>query len=265
VTDVRVVPNLKSAKVYVTVPGNEADHKAALKALSHAAPYVRKQIGLSLNIPHIPELHFVRDRVEEEGERVDQLLAKIPSQVLEAPKLRAEPTEVSLGVIPFGTNRSFELHLANLGMRLLYGSVSSDCKWLTLGEAPGNPQRPFQFGGDSVVQVQIRGILPANMIVKNKAGQEVVVRRPRGVARKAVGKAKRVVRRPRKIAKKGVRRKEPPSKKAARRTKRIVRRAHPKVTEKVIAPKVATPQKPVVAPETPSIASVLADRVAVAW
>ena len=57
---------------------------------------------------------------------LDRLLAKIPSRVLESPKLRAEPTEVSLGVIPLGTNRSFELHLANLGMRLLYGSVSSD-------------------------------------------------------------------------------------------------------------------------------------------
>ena len=80
VTDVRVVPNLKSAKVYVTIAGNEQDHKAALKALSHAAPYVRKQIGLSLDIPHIPELHFVRDRVEEEGQRVDQLLAKIEKE-----------------------------------------------------------------------------------------------------------------------------------------------------------------------------------------
>ena len=80
VTDVRVVGSLTSAKVYVTIAGNEQDHKAALKALGHAAPYVRKQIGLSLNLPHIPELHFVRDRVEEEGERVDQLLATIEKE-----------------------------------------------------------------------------------------------------------------------------------------------------------------------------------------
>jgi ribosome-binding factor A len=38
---------------------------------------VRKQLGLSLNLPRTPEIHFVRDRVEEEGERVDQLLQEI--------------------------------------------------------------------------------------------------------------------------------------------------------------------------------------------
>jgi|ERR1700730_8199995 len=77
VTDVRVGANLRTARVYVTVAGNEEDNKAALAALRHAATYVRKEIGLSLNIPHVPELHFVRDLVEEEGERVDQLLARI--------------------------------------------------------------------------------------------------------------------------------------------------------------------------------------------
>jgi ribosome-binding factor A len=46
-------------------------------ALRHAAPYVRKQLGLSLNLPRTPEIHFVRDKVEEEGERVDQLLQQI--------------------------------------------------------------------------------------------------------------------------------------------------------------------------------------------
>ena len=49
----------------------------ALKALRHAAPFVRKQIGLSLNLPRIPEIYFVRDTVEEQGERVDKLLDKI--------------------------------------------------------------------------------------------------------------------------------------------------------------------------------------------
>ncbi|HXM35842.1 MAG TPA: 30S ribosome-binding factor RbfA [Pyrinomonadaceae bacterium] len=80
VTDVRVGTNLKTARVYFTIAGSEEDHKVALTALRHAAPYVRKEIGLSLNIPHIPELHFVRDRAEEEGLRVDQLLAKIEKE-----------------------------------------------------------------------------------------------------------------------------------------------------------------------------------------
>ena len=77
VTDVRLSENLKAARVYVTVAGNEEEHRLALAALRHAAPYVRKQLSLSLNLPRTPEIHFIRDRVEEEGERVDKLLEQI--------------------------------------------------------------------------------------------------------------------------------------------------------------------------------------------
>ena len=77
VTDVRLSSDKRAARVYVTIAGDEKEHEAALAALKHAAPYVRKQLGLSLNLPRTPEIHFVRDRVEEEGERVDQLLMEI--------------------------------------------------------------------------------------------------------------------------------------------------------------------------------------------
>jgi hypothetical protein len=88
---------------------------------------------------------------------LDQLLAKLPSQVLQAPKILVEPTEVNLGQLQVGVDRKTELHLANQGMRLLYGSVVSDCKWLVLGDGPGNAQKLFQFGDGAVVPVQIRG------------------------------------------------------------------------------------------------------------
>jgi ribosome-binding factor A len=77
VTDVRLSSDKRAARVYVTIAGDENEHKAALAALKHAAPFVRKQLGFSLNLPRTPEIHFVRDRVEEEGERVDQLLNEI--------------------------------------------------------------------------------------------------------------------------------------------------------------------------------------------
>jgi len=80
VTDVRLSTDKRDATVYVTIAGDENEHKAALVALRKAAPYVRKQLGLSLNLPRTPELHFVRDRVEEEGERVDQLLHQIEQE-----------------------------------------------------------------------------------------------------------------------------------------------------------------------------------------
>src|SRR5437660_9212758 len=77
VTDVRVADDLRDASVYVTVQGDEAEHQSALRALEHAAPYVRKQLGFALNLRHTPALHFVRDIVEEKATRVDTLLEGI--------------------------------------------------------------------------------------------------------------------------------------------------------------------------------------------
>ena len=77
VTEVRVADDLRDASVYVTVEGDEPEHEKALLALRHAAPYVRKQLGFALNLRHTPALHFVRDTVEEQAERVDALLETI--------------------------------------------------------------------------------------------------------------------------------------------------------------------------------------------
>src|SRR5262245_14758240 len=88
---------------------------------------------------------------------LDQLLSKLPTNVLQSPQLKAEPTEINLGRLTRDADRSSEIHLANHGMRLLYGSVVADCKWLTLGDAPGGSQKLFQFGADTVIAVHIRG------------------------------------------------------------------------------------------------------------
>ena len=80
VTDVRLSGNRREAQVFVTVAGDEEEHRLALSALQHAAPYVRKQLSLSLNLPRTPQIHFVRDRVEEKGERVDKLLLEIEKE-----------------------------------------------------------------------------------------------------------------------------------------------------------------------------------------
>src|SRR5262245_24421326 len=74
VTEVRVADDFGDARGYFTVEGDEQEHEKALRALQHAAPYVRKQLGFALNLRHTPALHFVRDAVEEKATRVDALL-----------------------------------------------------------------------------------------------------------------------------------------------------------------------------------------------
>ncbi len=83
VTEVRVAGDLRDARVFVLVDGDEKEINNALAALRHAAPYIRRQVGTALSLRHTPALHFVRDTVEERGARVDQLLAEIERESLE--------------------------------------------------------------------------------------------------------------------------------------------------------------------------------------
>jgi ribosome-binding factor A len=91
VTDVRVTENLRDASVYVTVEGTEAEKAAAMKALQKAAPYVRRQLGVALNLKYTPELHFVRDTIEEAAARVEALLSEIKTEEQSRPS--PSPTE----------------------------------------------------------------------------------------------------------------------------------------------------------------------------
>lgn len=77
VTEVVVSANLRDAKVFVLVEGDEGEKKDAMKALQNAAPFVKQQVTLNLNLHHAPHLHFVRDTVGEKATRIEQLLGEI--------------------------------------------------------------------------------------------------------------------------------------------------------------------------------------------
>lgn len=77
VTDVRVSDNLRDAKIFVTVQGNENEIKDALKALQHATTFIRQQIALNLDLRHAPHLNFVRDTVEENATRIEEVIQEL--------------------------------------------------------------------------------------------------------------------------------------------------------------------------------------------
>jgi hypothetical protein len=115
---------------------------------------------------------------------LDLLLTRLPTGVLEAPKLLVDPQEVSLGQVHVGEDRSFELHLENRGMRLLYGSVScEDCNWLVLGGSKGASEKHFQFGAETVIPVHVQGTrlragrkpLEGKLVVDSNGGTVTVV------------------------------------------------------------------------------------------
>jgi hypothetical protein len=89
---------------------------------------------------------------------LDELLEKIPNESILPPRLAVQPQEINLGTLTVGQDRSFQLRLQNLGMRLVRGTATcEDTPWLSLGEGAGARQKIFQFGSDTTMPVRIIG------------------------------------------------------------------------------------------------------------
>jgi ribosome-binding factor A len=80
VTEVRVSPDLKLARIFVSVLGSEEEHSSTLKGLAAAAGFVRRELGVRLQIRRSPELLFIDDRSEEYKQRIDELLRESRKQ-----------------------------------------------------------------------------------------------------------------------------------------------------------------------------------------
>lgn len=79
ITRVETTPDLRHAKVWVSVIGQPAERKATIAALSRAMPFVRHELGKALRIKRIPDLHVHLDDTAERGTRVLQLLNELES------------------------------------------------------------------------------------------------------------------------------------------------------------------------------------------
>ncbi len=114
---------------------------------------------------------------------LDRLLVRLPSSVLDAPRLRVDPPSINLGTLHVGDDRAVALRLENQGMRLLFGEVASDCNWLALGDGPGTARKSFQVCQEAVIPVKVVGKnlrahnhpLSGKLLVESNGGPPVVV------------------------------------------------------------------------------------------
>jgi len=74
ITEVRVTPDLKHARVFVSVMGNEAEQKSTIRGLFAAVGYIRFELTERIQLRRAPEIHFTLDHSEEYGRRIDELL-----------------------------------------------------------------------------------------------------------------------------------------------------------------------------------------------
>ena len=89
VTDVEVTSDLSYAYIYVSILGG--DEESTLQGLRNAESYIRREIGRSIKIRHIPQIIFKVDDSLLKGMYMDSLIKKVSQK--DQDKLQVEDNE----------------------------------------------------------------------------------------------------------------------------------------------------------------------------
>ena len=74
ITEVKMSPDLKLARVFVSVLGNSEQQKVTVQQLNHARAHIRHEISSLLKLRMVPDLMFEYDSSLDYGTRIDELI-----------------------------------------------------------------------------------------------------------------------------------------------------------------------------------------------
>jgi ribosome-binding factor A len=77
VTGIRMSPDLRHARIYVSLMGSENEKNESLATLNHASGWIRRELGQRIRMKFLPDIHFLKDTSQEYGERIDKVIDKI--------------------------------------------------------------------------------------------------------------------------------------------------------------------------------------------
>jgi ribosome-binding factor A len=77
VTDVEVTHDLRFARIFISVMGEEERQQEVMNILLEAQPKIRAEIGRRIRLRYTPEIDIRLDNSLERGSRVSQLLDQI--------------------------------------------------------------------------------------------------------------------------------------------------------------------------------------------
>ena len=79
-TRVSVTPDLQLARVYYTSLGDAKAQEETAKALTRAAPFLRRQLGSRIRLRRVPELTFFYDKSIAHTDRIEQILQDLKAE-----------------------------------------------------------------------------------------------------------------------------------------------------------------------------------------
>lgn len=77
ITRVDVTPDLRSARVYISVLGTDDERKATVAAMRSAAGFIRRHLKPRLRMRQIPDLDFRDDRSLEYAASISETLLEL--------------------------------------------------------------------------------------------------------------------------------------------------------------------------------------------
>ncbi|MFP3154049.1 30S ribosome-binding factor RbfA [Lachnospiraceae bacterium ZAX-1] len=77
---VEVAPDLKIAKAYVSVLGDEKSQQATLDGLKSAEGYIRSKLAKNINLRNTPEIHFILDQSIAYGVNMSKLIDDVNNE-----------------------------------------------------------------------------------------------------------------------------------------------------------------------------------------
>ncbi len=77
VTDVEVSGDLRHAKIFISILGEDEEKEKTLEGLNQARGFIRKELGHRLRLRHVPEILFRYDSSVKRGIKISQLLRKV--------------------------------------------------------------------------------------------------------------------------------------------------------------------------------------------
>jgi ribosome-binding factor A len=80
VTGVQMSPDLRHAKIFVSLMGSGEEKESSMAALNHASGWIRHELGQRMRMKFLPEIVFLTDTSQEYGEHIDKLIDEIHEQ-----------------------------------------------------------------------------------------------------------------------------------------------------------------------------------------
>lgn len=90
VTEIKLTDDLQSAKIYISVLGDEEEKSETIEGLKSSIGFIKKELGRRMNLRHIPDLKIVLDTNLEQALHIESLIDRAIKQDNEARNEREE-------------------------------------------------------------------------------------------------------------------------------------------------------------------------------